>query len=442
MAVEMHIDDKGHVSSHRIFEAVMRSHGKLYYEGVARALGLTQHGPHQPSAEKRIPTLKILLDLSQRLRARRLKRGALDFDLPEGKIVLDTHGEPKEIVQSRKDPGIRQAYRIVEDMMLVTNETVAAHIKRHAAPGVFRVHGKPDPERISMFCQVAKSFGYELEEESASTPKQLSRFLRQIEGTNEASLLRYLLLRAMQQAIYDTDPTAGHFALAAKDYLHFTSPIRRYPDLLVHRILRSMMRNESLDAASLRPRLQRFAAQASESERRAMIVERDVMDVYRTIYMQKHIGDEFDGRISGFAPFGIYVQIPDPFVSVLLPFEQLEDTYEPDDLGIRLIGIRTSKIFTMNDPVTVRIEDANVQARDVVGSLLGHQPAEAPTQARRKQRRAAPKERRAAPKKRGGAPKQRGGAPKKRRDESRKQGAAPKERRTEPRKRARRTRRK
>ena len=374
MAVEMHIDEKGHVASHRIFEAVMRSHGKLYYEGVARALGLTEHGPHQPSAEKRIPTLKILLDLSQRLRARRLKRGSLDFDLPEGKIVLDTHGEPKEIVQSRKDPGIRQAYRIVEDMMLVTNETVAAHIKKHAAPGVFRVHGKPDPERISMFCQVAKSFGYELEEESAATPKQLSKFLRQIEGTNEASLLRYLLLRAMQQAIYDTDPTTGHFALAAKDYLHFTSPIRRYPDLLVHRILRSMIRNESLDAASLRPRLQRFAAQASESERRAMIVERDVMDVYRTIYMQKHIGDEFEGRISGFAPFGIYIQVADPFVSVLLPFEQLEDTYEPDDLGIRLIGIRTSKIFTMNDPVTVRIEDANVQARDVVG-LATRSPA-------------------------------------------------------------------
>jgi ribonuclease R len=420
MAVEMHIDDKGHVSSHRIFEAVMRSHGKLSYDGVARALGLTKHGPHQPAAEKRVGTLKTLLDLSQRLRQHRLKRGALDFDLPEGKIVLDAHGEPKEIVQSRKDPGIRQAYRIVEDMMLVTNETVAAHIKRHAAPGVFRVHGKPDPERISMFCQVAKSFGYELDEESAATPKQLSRFLRRIDGTNEAPLLRYLLLRAMQQAIYDTDPTAGHFALAAKDYLHFTSPIRRYPDLLVHRILRSMIRNESLDAASLRPRLQRFAAQASESERRAMIVERDVMDVYRAIYMQDHIGDEFEGRIAGFAPFGIYVQIPDPYASVLLPFEQLDDTYEPDDLGIRLIGARTSKIFTMNDPVTVRIEDANVQTRDVVGSLVQHQPAEAPTQARKEQR---------------GAPKRRRRAPKERRP-------APKERRQQPRKRARRTRRK
>ena len=391
MAVEMHIDEKGHVTSHRIFEAVMRSHGKLSYDGVARALGLTKHGPHQPAAEKRVASLKTLLDLSKRLRTRRIKRGALDFDLPEGKVVLDDHGEPSAIVQSRKDPGIRQAYRIVEDMMLVTNETVAAHIKRHAAPGVFRTHGKPDPERISMFCQVAKSFGYELDEESAATPKQLSRFLRRIDGTNEAPLLRYLLLRAMQQAMYDTDPTAGHFALAAKDYLHFTSPIRRYPDLLVHRIIRSMIRNEPLDAASLRPRLQRFAAQASESERRAMIVERDVVDVYRAIYMQDRIGEELEGRIGGFAPFGIYVQIEDPYVSVLLPFEQLDDTFEPDDLGIRLIGARTSKIFTMNDPVTVRIEDVNVQTRDIVGSLIDHHVAEAPTQARRKQRGGAKK---------------------------------------------------
>ena len=391
MAVEMHIDEKAHVTSHRIFEAVMRSHGKLTYEGVARALGLTKHGPHQPAAEKRVETLKVLLDLSRKLRARRLKRGALDFDLPEGKIVLDDHGEPKEIVQSRKDPGIRQAYQLVEDMMLVTNETVATHLKRHAAPGVFRIHGKPDPERISMFCQVAKSFGYELDEESAATPKQLSRFLRRVEGTEEAPLLRYLLLRAMQQAMYDTDPTEGHFALAAKDYLHFTSPIRRYPDLLVHRVIRSMIRGESLDAASLRPRLQRFAAQNSEAERRAMIVERDVMDVYRAIYMQDHVGDEFDGRISGFAPFGIYIQVDDPFVSVLLPFEQLDDTFEPDDLGIRLIGARTNKIFTMNDPVRVRVEDVNVQTRDVVGSLLEHHVAEAPTQARRKQGRSAKK---------------------------------------------------
>ncbi len=407
MAVEMHIDDKGHVSSHRIFEGVMRSHGKLSYDGVAHALDLTKAGPHQPAAEKRAASLKTMLELSKRLRQRRLKRGALDFDLPEGKVVLDEHGEPEAIVQSRKDPGIRQAYRIVEDMMLVTNETVAAHIKRHAAPGVFRVHGKPDAERIAMFCQVAKSFGYELDEESAATPKQLSRFLRRIEGTNEAPLLRYLLLRAMQQAIYDTDPTAGHFALAAKDYLHFTSPIRRYPDLVVHRILRSMIRNEPLDSASIRPRLQRFAAQASEAERRAMLVERDVVDVYRAIYMQDHVGDELQGRIAGFAPYGIYVQIEDPYVSVLLPFEQMDDTYEPDDLGIRLLGTRTAKIFTMNDPVTVRIEDVNIQTRDVVGSLVRHDVAEPPTLVRRKSR-GAEKKRKAAPKREDRRPRRNG----------------------------------
>jgi len=418
MAVEMHIDEKGHVTSHRIFEAVMRSHGKLSYDGVARALGLTEHGPQQPAAEKRVASLEVLLDLSKRLRQRRLKRGALDFDLPEGKVVLDEHGEPEAIVQSRKDPGIRQAYRIVEDMMLVTNETVAAHIKRHAAPGVFRIHGRPDSERISMFCQVAKSFGYDLDEESAATPKQLSRFLRRIEGTNEAPLLRYLLLRAMQQAVYDTDPSEGHFALAAKDYLHFTSPIRRYPDLLVHRIIRSMLRNESLDSASLRPRLQRFAAKASEAERRAMLVERDVVDVYRAIYMQDHVGEELDGRISGFAPFGIYVQIEDPFVSVLLPFEQLDDTFEPDDLGIRLIGARTSKIFTMNDPVTVRVEDVNVQTRDVVGSLVDHQVADAPTEARRRQRR--PDQKQRAPEKRSRGQEARRDGPRKRRRRPRK----------------------
>ena len=413
MAVEMHLDDRAHVTSHRIFEAVMRSHGKLSYEGVARALGLTENAPHQPAAEKRAAKLKVLLELSKRLRARRLKRGALDFDLPEGKVILDEHGEPSAIVQSRKDPGIREAYRIVEDMMLITNETVAAHLKRHAAPGVFRVHGKPDPERISMFCEVAKSFGYELDEESASSPKQLSRFLRRIDGTDEAPLLRYLLLRAMQQAIYDTDPSVGHFALAAKDYLHFTSPIRRYPDLLVHRILRGMIRGESLDAASLLPRLQRFAAQSSESERRAMLVERDVTDVYRAIYMQDHIGEEYDGRIGGFAPYGMYIQIDDPYVSVLVPFEQLDDTFEPDTLGIRLVGARTSKIFTMNDPVRVRIEDVSVQGRDIVGSLLDHHAAKAPTEVRRRQRR---------------TPKKKAGEARRRQDQPRKRSRRPRKR--------------
>ena len=165
-----------------------------------------------------------------------------------------------------------------------------------------------------------------------------------------------------------------------------------------------------------------------------MIVERDVMDVYRTIYMQDHIGDELEGRISGFAPFGIFVQLEDPYVSVLLPFEQLDDTFEPDDLGIRLLGVRTSKIFTMNDPVTVRIEEANVQTRNVVGSLLRHEQAAAPTEAKRRQGRRTEKRDRAE-KQRDAEPTKKRGAPKRKR-------RATKGGQQEPRKRPRRARRK
>lgn len=385
MAVEMIFDDKAHLSSHRIVEGVMRSRAKLTYEGVARALSLSDEGPRQPAADKRVDSLRVLLELSRKLRARRTQRGSLDFDLPEAKIVLDPKtGEPTSIVQSRKDPGIRKAYQIVEDMMLITNEVVAMHLKRHAIPGIFRIHGNPDPERVEIFCEVAKTFGHELDPESADSPKQFAKFFRKIEGTPEASLLRYLLLRAMQQAMYDTDPSVGHFALATKDYLHFTSPIRRYPDLVVHRILREVVRGEPIDAAFLRPKFQRIAAQASERERRALTVERDVMDVYRSIYMQDYIGETYEGRISGLAPFGIFVQIDDPFVSVLLPFEQLDDVYEQDKLGIRLIGQRTAQVFTMNDRVTVRIEEANVGNRQVIGSLIGHEATTRPERSRKK----------------------------------------------------------
>ena len=397
IAVEIHLDDKAHVTSHRVVEGIMRSGAKLTYEGVARALGLTKSGHRQPAAEKRTGSLKTLLELSKKLRARRTKRGALEFELPEPKIVLDpVTEEPVSIVQSRKDPGVREAYRLVEDMMLLTNEVIAAHLKRHAVPSVFRIHGTPDAEKIEAFREVARAFGHELSEDFGTSSRQMSRFLQRTESNAEAPVLHYLLLRAMQQAMYDTDPTVGHFALATKDYLHFTSPIRRYPDLLVHRVIRDVIRGERIDAAALRTALQRFAARASETERRALSVERDVLDVYRAIYMQDHVGEQFEGRISGFASFGIFVQIEEPFVSVQLPFEQLEDTFEPDKLGIRLIGQRTSKVFTINDRVVVRIEDANVRDRDVIGSLIEHEQSTRP----RPQRKKPPRKRRERPRSR------------------------------------------
>ncbi len=274
LGVEIQLRKNGSIASHRLFEGVMKSGGHLTYDGVARALGLTEEPAKQPAAEKRLPMLHVLAELAKKLRAERLHRGALDFDLPEAKVKLDeANVEPIDCVRSRKDLGIREAYRMIEELMLLANEVVAAELKRRAVPAIYRIHGKPDEKKVQSFAKVASALGHAMDVEAARDPQKLSAFLREIEDTDEAPVLRYLLLRAMQQAAYDVNGDVGHFGLAAKDYLHFTSPIRRYPDLVVHRVVRSLVRNETVDGAALLPRMRRAAVEASRLERRAMQVE-------------------------------------------------------------------------------------------------------------------------------------------------------------------------
>jgi ribonuclease R len=278
-------------------------------------------------------------------------------------------------VRSRQDPGVREAYRLVEEMMLLANEIVAADLTERVVPAIYRVHGKPDESKIELFCQLAASLGYDLSVESAQDPRELSRFLRRIEGTQQADTLRYLLLRSMQQAMYDVDPTVGHFGLAARDYLHFTSPIRRYPDLAVHRVVRSVLRGEHIDAAVIAPRLRKMAAQSSRLERRAMTVERDVLGLYRAILMRDRVGDEFDATVSGVETHGLYVSFDAPFVEAFVPVERLdEDDYQVDDLGIRLTARRSGHTYTLGDRMRVHLLDVNVQRRELIAipaELLG-----------------------------------------------------------------------
>ena len=386
MAIEMELSAQGTVKSHHFSEGLMRSGAKLTYEGAARALGLTESGPRQPGAEKRLPALEALLEAAGILRKRRLRRGALDFDLPEPKIIMDERkNEPKAIEQAKHDPGIRQAYRMVEEMMLLANEVVARELTHREIPAIYRAHGKPDLEKVELFCKLAQSLGYDLDPDSARDSKQLSKFLQSIDGTEQAPILRYMLLRSMQQAVYDTDPSIGHFGLASPDYLHFTSPIRRYPDLAVHRMLKGLIRGQKVDVALIKPKLQRACVEASRLERRAMSVERDVSDLYRVVFMQAHVGNEYDAKISGFSQRGIYVTVADPFVDMMLPLDQLDDSFQPDDLGIRLIGQRSATVFTLGDKVRIRLEEANVRSRDLIVSLLDHQP----TSKKPKQQRAA-----------------------------------------------------
>lgn len=367
LGVDVKLGPNGAIRSFRYIDGVMRSGAKITYEGAARALGLTDQGPREPEADKRQEMLQVLLAASRALRKRRLRRGALDFDLPEAKIMLDHEGvEPVAIERSRKDPGIREAYRLVEEMMLLANEVVAADLTERAMPAIYRIHGKPDEAKLELFAQLAASLGFDLDPEDAQDPRKLARFLKQIDGTAQASVLRYLLLRAMQQAVYDIAPKVGHFGLAAKDYLHFTSPIRRYPDLAVHRIVRKVARGERIDAAAVKPSMRRAAVEASRLERRAMSVERDVVNLYRAIFMRDRVGEEFEATISGATESGFYAAFDDPFVEAFVPVARLDDDYYTlDRLGIRLSGLKSGKIFTLGDRVKLRLEHVDIAGREL-----------------------------------------------------------------------------
>jgi ribonuclease R len=369
LAVDMDLAPNGSVKSFRYVEGVMRCKAALTYEGVAQALGLTDQGRHERAAVRFKPMLETLYECAMILRNRRMKRGSLDFDLPEAFVELDAEtGEPSNVSRSRKDPGIRKAYQLVEEMMLLANETVAADLARRKVPAIYRVHGLPDESRLAQFAGLAQALGYNLDPEDITSPKELSKFLQSLEDSPHKSALSYLLLRAMQQATYDV-VNVGHFGLAAEYYLHFTSPIRRYPDLAVHRVVRAIARKEPIDTRGLELRLREQAAQASKRERRAMLVEREVKDVYRCILMKDRVGEEFEATVTAVAPHGVYCAFDEPFVEALCHVTSLgNDFYELDAHGLRLVGRRSGASYGLGDRLTVRLESVNVAERSILAA--------------------------------------------------------------------------
>ncbi len=369
LAVDMDLTSSGQVRSFRYIEGVMRCKAGLTYEGVAQALGLTKEGRHERAAVKLLPMLEALHECAMVLRNRRMKRGSMDFDLPEPIVELDPEtGEPTNVARSRKDPGIRKAYQLVEEMMLLANETVAADLARRKVPAIYRVHGLPDAGRLEQFAGLAEALGYHLDPEDATSPKTLSHFLQKLEDSPHKSSLSYLLLRAMQQASYDT-VNVGHFGLAAEHYLHFTSPIRRYPDLAVHRVVRMLARKEPIDLRGLEARLREQASNASKAERHAMQIEREVKDVYRCILVKDRVGEEFEATVTGVAPHGIYCSFDDPFVEALCHVTALgNDFYELDRHGLRLVGRRSGASYGLGDRLTVRLESVNVSERSILAA--------------------------------------------------------------------------
>ena len=322
----------------------------------------------------------------------RAQRGSLDFDLPEAKVLLDEDDPTRvrDVVQSRSDPKVKQAYALVEDFMLAANEAVARRFGERGLDTVWRIHDVPSDERLEQFSAIANAYGLRFDAEAGKDPRKLRAFLEQIRGKPMEQALNFLLLRTMKQAQYDV-VNVGHFGLGAKDYVHFTSPIRRYPDLIVHRLLKHTLHADGMAAGGKpaapppREELARMAAESSSNERRAMEAEREVVDMYRAFLMRDRVGEEFDGTISAVTNFGLFVQIESPFVEGLVRLDSLaDDHYELDEEGLRLTGRRTGRAFALGDPARVRIENVSVQRRKIDLALVGHAAVAAETRRERR----------------------------------------------------------
>lgn len=367
LGVEVSLSPDGVIRKHRFVRAVIRSRARLTYDGVAHALGLSKQAEPQRQASYMVERVRVLMNLAMRLRERRLKRGSMDLDIPEAKIRLDpSSGEPLDSFQSRKDPGIAQAYNMVEEFMLLANEVVARDFVDGALPTIYRVHGAPDPKKLETFATTAAAFGFHFDPEAAERPKELAKFIKALSGSPQAPVLHMLLLRAMQQAQYDVH-NIGHYGLASKAYLHFTSPIRRYPDLLVHREVHALLASKVLPSRRVRDTLKLHAVQSSRLERRAMSVEREVVDLYRAIIMRAHVGQTFEATVSGISPKGFYCTISTPYVEAFCPVAELgDDYYDYAESGLSWVGRRCGRSFTLGDRLVIRIEDVSIAQRQIV----------------------------------------------------------------------------
>lgn len=378
LAVIANFNRRGEVESFQIAEAVMRSAAMLTYEGVAKTLGFTENGPVSRQAETLKSGLKVLDELARKLRQQRMARGALDMELPEPHVVLDKRtGMPKDVVRHAQDPGVKRAYQMVEELMIIANELVAEWLSARRSLAVYRVHAPPDPEKLGRLGELAKHLGLELDVSELLEPKGLGRWLDRIKDHPRQQSLEQITLRSLKQAEYDI-VNRGHFGLASDAYLHFTSPIRRYPDLIVHRLVKHLLRGGAVVEDPAAVELMRLrATESSQRERAAMVVEREVLDLYRVLLMKDHVGEEFDGRITGITPGGLYVALDAPFVDVHVRLDALgPDTYELTEGDLAVVGTRSHEVLRLGDKIRVLVEDAAILRRMVVGRRAGRKQSQ------------------------------------------------------------------
>lgn len=362
----MDIDGKGNVISHRIAETTVRIDRRMSYTSVSKILEDKDENEIEKYREF-VPMFELMLELAEILREKRRKRGSIDFDFPESKIILDEKGKPVEI----KPYDRNKATKIIEDFMLIANETVAEDYFWQELPFVYRTHENPDSEKIMKLGIFINNFGYSIKiGQDEIHPKELQKLMEKIEDTPEESLISRLTLRSMKQAKYTTD-NDGHFGLATKYYCHFTSPIRRYPDLQIHRIIK-----ENLRGGMAKGRISHYekllpdvAGHSSMMERRADEAEREVEKLKKVQYMKQFIGETFEGVISGVTAWGIYVELPNTVEGMIHVTALQDDYYAYDAEHYRMVGEHTKKTYELGQTVTVRVENADNIVRTIDFSL-------------------------------------------------------------------------
>jgi ribonuclease R len=400
MVADLQISARGQLGDYELYPAVMRSAARCTYNEVQAVLD-GQDVPHRAAFK---PDFQRLLALSKALTKMRAERGAIDFDLPETRIVLDEGGKPTRIERrDRKD-----AHRLVEECMLAANEAVAKFFTESELPSIYRFHGEPDPEKLAAFAELAGAHGFHLGRGGKITSRELNKFVEQLEGHKEQRALNQLLLRSMMQAVYSSEEI-GHYGLAASHYLHFTSPIRRYPDLMVHRLLKAHWSRGALQPVHLREEetrgLGEVALQSSERERAAMQVEREVFAYYATLLMKDRVGQELAAIVSGVTDFGFFVELEKELAEGLVKVESLGAGVRFDERRHALV-LQGGRSVTVGQRLTVRLLSANIARRQLELEVVvfeGQEPvaASSPHPGFDRLRRAAAEKRRPQGKKRG-----------------------------------------
>ncbi len=373
MCVIADLDADAKVTRFEVVDGLMRAAAMITYSSAARTLGFTAEPPLSPLAEAFKKDLKVLANVTSKLRRRRMSRGALDLDLPEPHVELDEDGAPIAVRRRAQDPGIKRAYQIVEELMLLANELVARWLGERGSPAIYRVHGRPDEQKLMRLGSVAEALGAPVDLEALQDPKGLSKWLKRIAKHERKQVLESLLLRSLKQAVYDI-VNIGHFGLASDAYLHFTSPIRRYPDLLVHRSIKALLHSTKPDlSAAALEQLRESATTSSVRERAAMSVEREVVDLYRALLARGMLGEMLEGTVTALVGGGVYVMIPDPFIDVLVPYQELgPDRYELSEDELSVVGTRSGDTVSLGDTLLLEIEDVSILRRTVYGRRLLH----------------------------------------------------------------------